>query len=242
MEERIYIEGNGNNYIRNKEILVNVPEQCPLCESIMSPIVFPNAVISDTPIEKTWPGNFLVFQVAFITRCTKCKRLYTNVFEIYKDNYNNLNISKNVYHQTKMPNIDINFSENIQALSPMFIKTYTQAIQAEKLNLNELSGMGFRKALEFLTKDFAIKLTPDNTEKIEKMPLSQVINNELSNSLEDISILLKNATWLGNDETHYIKKFPDKDISDMKRYISAAIKLIDSKLEVIKLKEEMQQN
>ena len=157
MEERIYIEGNGNNYIRDKEILVNVPEQCPLCESIMSPIIFPNAVISDTPIEKTWPGNFSVFQVTFITRCTKCKRLYTNVFEIYKDNYNNLNISKSVYHQTKMPNIDINFSENIQALSPMFIKTYTQAIQAEKLNLNELSGMGFRKALEFNCAGFCAR-------------------------------------------------------------------------------------
>jgi hypothetical protein len=28
------------------------------------------------------------------------------------------------------------------------------------------------------------------------------------------------ATWLGNDETHYIRKWEDKDLQDMKRLIT----------------------
>ncbi|WP_283580344.1 hypothetical protein [Ligilactobacillus aviarius] len=234
MEELIYI--NGNNHVSATKLLIDMPEYCPLCGKDMIPKVFPNAILSDVSV-----GQSLRYEVGFFARCTHCNKIFENIFYIRYGANGNLEKSA-VFQSVKNPNIGIEVPKNICELSSRFFKVYTQALQAEKLNLNELVGMGLRKALEFLAKDFAIKLNPDNTEKIEKMPLSQVINNELSNSLEDISILLKNATWLGNDETHYIKKFPDKDISDMKRYISAAIKLIDSKLEVIKLKEEMQQN
>lgn len=234
METTIYI--NGNNHIEATDILIDVPEYCPLCGKNMIPKIFSHGILSDTPI-----GLNPHYEVGFFARCTNCSKIYENIFYIRYSVTGGLEKSS-IFQSAKNPDINIDIPENIIELSSQFSDTYTQALKAEKMNLNELVGMGLRKAIEFLTKDFAIKLNPDNTEKIEKMPLSQVINNELSNSLEDISILLKNATWLGNDETHYIKKFPDKDISDMKRYISAAIKLIDSKLEVIKLKEEMQQN
>ncbi|MDD6467136.1 MAG: hypothetical protein PUF50_03035, partial [Erysipelotrichaceae bacterium] len=39
------------------------------------------------------------------------------------------------------------FTENISNLSPKFIEIYNQALQAETLGLNEICGMGYRKAL-----------------------------------------------------------------------------------------------
>jgi hypothetical protein len=32
--------------------------------------------------------------------------------------------------------------------------------------------------------------------------------------------MAERATWLGNDETHYIRKWEDKDLQDMKRLIT----------------------
>jgi hypothetical protein len=34
-----------------------------------------------------------------------------------------------------------------------------------------------------------------------------------------VELCASRATWLGNDETHYIKKWPDKDLSDLKKLI-----------------------
>lgn len=38
------------------------------------------------------------------------------------------------------------------------------------------------------------------------------------------------ATWLGNDETHYYKRFEDKDVSDLKKYIDGVVSYIRIKL------------
>lgn len=40
--------------------------------------------------------------------------------------------------------------------------------------------------------------------------------------------LAKAATWIGNDETHYTRKYEDKDISDMKKYIRALSNYLSS--------------
>ena len=41
-----------------------------------------------------------------------------------------------------------------------------------------------------------------------------------------IKSLAEKAVWLGNDETHYIRKHEDKDITDMKRFIDAMVYFI----------------
>ena len=42
--------------------------------------------------------------------------------------------------------------------------------------------------------------------------------------------MLKRAVWLGNDETHYVRKWEDKDISDLKRLIKLTVNWIENNL------------
>ncbi|GHB64067.1 hypothetical protein GCM10007390_17430 [Persicitalea jodogahamensis] len=99
-----------------------------------------------------------------------------------------------------------------------FLKIYSQSYSAENYKLFEIAGMGFRKALEFLLKDYAIYLMPEQEEAIIKAALGNVININLKN-FPTLVELAKRATWLGNDETHYLRRWEDKDISDLKRLI-----------------------
>ena len=39
----------------------------------------------------------------------------------------------------------------------------------------------------------------------------------------NIKACAKRAVWLGNDETHYVKKWGDKDISDLKVLIKLTV-------------------
>lgn len=57
------------------------------------------------------------------------------------------------------------FSQEIKDLSPNFVKIYHQAEQAENTGLSDICGLGYRKALEFLVKDYAIAFNPTETGK-----------------------------------------------------------------------------
>ena len=48
-----------------------------------------------------------------------------------------------------------------------FIKTYLQSLEAESYGLDELAGMGYRKAIEYLVKDWAIQNHSDKKRKLK---------------------------------------------------------------------------
>lgn len=81
--------------------------------------------------------------------------------------------------------------------------------------------MGYRKSLEFLIKDYAKILDPDESETIEKMMLSPCIQKYIDHP--KIKATATASVWLGNDETHYIRKFTDKDVEDLKRFINSCV-------------------
>lgn len=122
------------------------------------------------------------------------------------------------------------FSDYISKLSPKFIEIYNQSENAEAINLNQISGMGYRKALEFLIKDFAIHFNPDKRDSIESISLMNCIKTYIDNP--KIQTLAEKSAWLGNDETHYTKKHADRDVSDLKIFINACVGFIDSELAV----------
>ena len=92
--------------------------------------------------------------------------------------------------------------------------------------------MGYRKALEFLIKDYAISLKSNESDKISKMTLSQVIDEFIDN--KKIKTLARASAWIGNDETHYQRKHENYDVNHLKSFIQATVSTIDSDLEVIK--------
>lgn len=113
------------------------------------------------------------------------------------------------------------FDGPIENLSPQFVKIYNQAFAAEAKGLDEIAGLGYRKAMEFLIKDFCIHMNPEDEVNIKSLPLSKCINTYVKN--EQIQTLATKAVWIGNDEAHYIRKQEDRDVSDMKNFIRAMV-------------------
>ena len=82
--------------------------------------------------------------------------------------------------------------------------------------------------MEFLVKDYAISSHPKCQEQIESSLLSKCITDYIDN--EKIKTLAKASAWIGNDETHYVRKHQDYNVQDLKRFIKATVAYIESEL------------
>jgi hypothetical protein len=130
------------------------------------------------------------------------------------------------------------FSNIISELSPNFCEIYNQAYIAEQTNLMQICGTGYRKSLEFLIKDYLISTLPeDQHEAIKNKFLNNCIRDNISNI--NIKTVASRAVWLGNDETHYTRKWEDKDINDLKSIIELTLHWIESEIRTQKLLEDM---
>jgi hypothetical protein len=105
-----------------------------------------------------------------------------------------------------------------------FITTYLQSLVAENSGLDELAGMGYRKSIEYLVKDWSIQNKPEDKNKIENSWLGAVINDYYSGDLKEI---LERVTWLGNDQAHYNKIFEEYDIDILKELIELIMVELD---------------
>jgi hypothetical protein len=94
-----------------------------------------------------------------------------------------------VYLKTSLGSVRArDFSGNIQEVSRSFVDIYNQAIVAEGHELHHITGIGLRKALEFLIKDYLIKKKPEKREEIEKKFLSNCIKDYITNpNIKDMS-------------------------------------------------------
>lgn len=203
----------------NERICYETVNKCPICNS------------SIAPVEKSKFFNSDSKMYFFMFECPACNKgfithyNYTNERKIKNDiSYNMLKL---VNSYPKVPELH-QFDENIKKLSSNFCEIFNQAYVAEQMDLNEIAGIGYRKALEFLIKDYCIDKNKEQEEKIKKEPLSQVITNYILS--DKIKNLAKASIWIGNDETHYVRKYEDKDIKDLKRFISATVAYITYEL------------
>lgn len=119
------------------------------------------------------------------------------------------------------------FDAHISKLSPSFVELYHQAEKSQQNGCADICGMGYRKALEFLVKDYLTHLDPDAQPEIAELPLGQAIRR-IEN--RQVQILAKGSAWLGNDECHYVRKHTEHDVDDMKRFITALVNFIVSEL------------
>ena len=100
---------------------------------------------------------------------------------------------------------------------------------AEANGLDQIAGPGYRKSLEFLVKDFLVNhVHPGDLEKentIKGMFLGKCIEDMIDE--KRIKNCAKRAAWLVNDETHYTRKWEEKDIHDLKSLINMTVNWID---------------
>lgn len=113
------------------------------------------------------------------------------------------------------------FDDFVKKVSPTSCEIWNQAYQAEQAGLTQICGMGFRKALEFLVKDYLIRQKPEEKRGI----ISAFLGTCIAQHMDDprIKSCAKRAVWLGNDETHYFGKWEGKDVKDLKNLIDLTV-------------------
>ncbi|MCI8332645.1 MAG: DUF4145 domain-containing protein [Clostridiales bacterium] len=157
--------------------------------------------------------------------CHTCDRCFLSFYSkpYYLDEYTLKASTPRSHHEEQ-------FSNHIVKLSPEFVEIYNQSSEAEHEGLSKICGMGYRKALEFLIKDFIIYKHPNDRDKIIKMSLSSCIDTHIDN--KNIKELAIKSAWIGNDQTHYFKKHENRDIIDLKNFIEAVAYYISMELTV----------
>jgi hypothetical protein len=173
-----------------------------------------------------------------VFRCTntKCQELFIGTYT----NNGRVGSGRREYElRTVAPfaHEPVAFPETVSGLSPTFVEIYNQAMAAESRSLDQLVGIGLRKALEFLIKDYAVKEFPTKKDEILGTMLGPCITNFISDS--NIKECAKRAAWLGNDETHYVRKWEAKDVNDLKLLVKLTVNWIDNEAMTKKYIAEM---
>jgi hypothetical protein len=188
-----------------------VPDTCPHCHYSIVPIHV-NTVLDSK-----------CAYLSFFCPRNECSRHFIYEYNSYYLNgRDSFSLSRPINGTAK----GVVYSDTIKNLSSGFVDIYGQAEAAEHHGLKDICGVGYRKALEFLIKDYIIKNDPELKSVVENKLLAACIGDYIENKkIVDIS---KRAVWLGNDETHYIRKWEGMDISHLKQLITLTVHWIET--------------
>lgn len=126
----------------------------------------------------------------------------------------------------------------ITKISPSFVDLYAQALRADYHGLADLFGLALRKSFEFLIKDYCITKAPADEAAIKREFLGSVIKNRVTD--KNIKICAERATWLGNDETHYERRWTGHDVTDLHVLIKLTLNWISNEYLTQSYLESMQ--
>ena len=156
----------------------NYPDTCPFCGK---GVEFKNC---HTFID-SHRGNL---QIVFQCPRNDCRKFVMGLYQFshaervgYPDSY-----EEDIYalHELLPPKpiSKRDFAPELREISPTFVEIYNQAYATEQLGLEQICGVGYRKALEFLVKDFACLENPGATEHIKNMFLGNCIRDYISDA------------------------------------------------------------
>lgn len=208
----VKIEGGGSTTITNH------PDECPFCHHKITPInIF------------GFNNNSHTLDVMQLCPNTLCKKTFISIYTYSSRQFTGKTTQGTI--------ISKEFSQTIKEISTSFITIYNQAHSAEQQNLTEICGVGYRKALEFLIKDYLIKKNPSDTTIIENKLLGPCIKDLVNDTR--IQSVAKRAVWLGNDETHYVRKWEGRNLEDLKKLIELTVHWIEMEALTESFEEEM---
>jgi hypothetical protein len=191
------------------------PDSCPICHHAVEPADTGWDFFIDIP-------NNQVIERVFRCPNKDCLRLF---IARYRQNPTAANLFMLVgCVPTEL--LDLETTPELQKISPDFCAINNQAHKAEQLGLLLVCGPGYRKALEFLIKDYVSQAHPTEVKEIEEMPLMGCIKKYVTDAR--IKLTAERAAWLGNDETHFVRKWEDKDLQDLKKLIQLTCYWIQS--------------
>lgn len=215
-----------NYYNDGENIFRGLPTNCPHCFKNIYPFTRHKGIKA-----KPYPEGYQDYMLILSCPNQECQMSFlAEYIQIGSAEYEFFRISR--------PKFQIkNFTDIIKNLSNSFVDIHRQAQQAEQMNLDQIAGVGYRKALEFLVKDYLISLEKDNAHVIKEKSLGKCIQQ--SNLDSKIKSVAERAIWLGNDETHYLRKWEEKNIHDLKDVIQLTVNWVEMEILTQKLIEEM---
>ncbi len=219
-EQPFHILANSNREIYG--YLFGFPNECPHCHKHVIPIPKSDYLNSE---------QFTVY-LTLVCPNSECDEPFIATY--WREEHN-------IYRYETILKYSVateKFSDEINEISPMFQKIFNEAYFAQQNDLLEICGVGYRKALEFLLKDYLITLFPNKEVQIKNNSISNCITSFVEDSR--LKSTANRAVWLGNDHTHYEKKWNDKDLGDLKTLIKLTINWIESEILTKKFNESMQ--
>ena len=156
-------------------------------------------------------------------RCPACKKYHmTNQEYLNQDDKTTMAL---IYPNKVVSDIDRLFIDH----APRFVEFYSEAVEAEKMGLENIAGTGYRSAVECLIKDYALDFKLDDKEYLSSPKLS--FNNAIDRYIKDDE-LLKGALHfireVGNNYTHWDKS-SSISLLTMKHYVEIIIQIFKSK-------------
>ena len=201
---------------------IEMPSICPRCNRTVVPQVLDSYILK-YPKEKVAELTTMFF-------CRGCEKVFLGNYIGEHYEYRDNNLMKLQYLSPYSEQFSA-FSEVIQVLSFEFVMIFNQAEKAENAGLDKICGIAYRKALEYLVKDFAVLSNEKKVDEIKSKHLGKCIDEYIEN--ERLKKLARAAVWIGNDETHYERKHVDYSIIEMKAFIKAMVTYIDAELQVL---------
>ena len=201
------------------DIKATIPTRCPHCKIALS-----DPTVISFYWEDSFKGTLSLYSIYFCPHCEKAFFVdgpISSGSHSYANHTEHLSFIRHIYPSIRSLT---DFPDGISSLSSNFVELYHQSEIAEAEGLSGICGMGYRKSLEFLIKDYAKYKNPDKHGVIESSTLSQCITDYITD--ERIKSLAKAAAWLGNDESHYERKHSSYNLKDLKAFIAAAVSFI----------------
>lgn len=194
-----------------KTFSISPPNECPHCNKSIEPKHLSSFCRKIEPVD---------LYTSFL--CPSCYKLFSVQYKLFQYTKNRTDHTIIILPQ---PNRSTYFSSVIGDISPNFVTIFNQSETAENYGLDKICGQGYRKALEFLIKDYAIEHNPNEKEKIQNMSVASCIDIYIQNTR--IQTLAKASAWIGNDETHYVRKHVDYNLQDLKKFITSIVSYIE---------------
>jgi hypothetical protein len=204
--------------LHNDSPSVDVPETCPICHRYSQfTFLFSDFIENGKRIQATFRCGY--------SECTS----FFFCYYVWARQNNRFSHAAEVLTLTDVRPIKpdlASFPKCVHEISPAFISIFGEAAEAAQLRLVNIAGPGYRKAFEFLIKDYAISRAPNRKAEIEAKFSSAVVNDFVQNP--KIQAIAKRCLWLGNDETHYLRKWAKHDLEDLVTLIKLSVNWIEN--------------
>lgn len=186
--------------------LEQIPRKCPICHFEAEPEQKSGTVI-----------NYHKIDVAF--HCTNCHHMFIGKY---------IKQSSDKYKLVDTwPKTLQNINFEIKDISPTFVRLYEESICAYDSELKQIAGLGLRKSLEILLKDFLIYKNNDSSKNIKAYSLLECVNKfDINHNIVDVSVVEKCSK---REESYHIS-FEDKDIVKIKTLINTISNSIRNQL------------